>query len=313
MSRPKSIIVVNKAYRQLSKRYYKNQKRLGYIKETCRTRQLNVNEFLSYLEQKGRTKIQEITPEEIQSFYRYLSERPNKQGEGILSQKTTFHFMKSIDHLFRMLQTEGAIQINPISTIKFQYPRETQQREILSQTQIQTLYKVSQSALERTILSLGYGCGLRVGELEQLNIEDIKLREKTVIIPRGKGNKRRIVPMSSGVAKDITEYYFEEREILTNGRNYKEKDRAFILNSRGGRMREYTYNKKLKILIARTKDKTIQAKSISMHSLRHSIATHLIEQGIPVEQVRQFLGHSQLETTQVYTRISKEQMKELSK
>ncbi len=64
-------------------------------------------------------------------------------------------------------------------------------------------------------------------------------------------------------------------------------------------------------MIERTENEEIQGKEIAMHSLRHSIATHLIEQGIPVEQVRQFLGHSQLETTQVYTHISKQQLKDL--
>lgn len=311
MSRPKSIIVANKEYRILSRQYYEYQKRIGYVKETCRTRQLNVNEFLSYIEQKGIVRIKEITHETIQSFYRYISERPNKQGEGILSQKTIYDFMKSLDLFFIMLQETARIQFNPVSTLQLRHPATAVHRDILSQTQIKTLYEVCLSALERSILSLGYGCGLRVGEMERLNIEDVKLREKIVIIPRGKGNKRRVIPMSNGVAKDLKEYYFEEREILTSGRDYREQDRAFMLNSRGGRMREYTYNKHLKKLIARTKDKTIQSKTISMHSLRHSIATHLIEQGIPVEQVRQFLGHSQLETTQIYTRISTKQIKEL--
>lgn len=84
-----------------------------------------------------------------------------------------------------------------------------------------------------------------------------------------------------------------------------------MLNSRGGRMREWTYNSSLRNIIVRTEIKAIINKEISMHNLRHSIATHLIEQGIPVEQVRQFLGHSQLETTQVYTHISKQQLKDL--
>ena len=119
--------------------------------------------------------------------------------------------------------------------------------------------------------------------------------------------------MSSGVVSDLSDYYFNERIYLTDGRDYKPKDDAFMLNTRGGRMREFTYNKNLKRLIERTQNKTIKEKEISIHNLRHSIATHLIEQGIPVEQVRQFLGHSQLETTQVYTHISKQQLKDLIK
>jgi len=303
--------VLDIGYRNLSDRFYEYQKRLGFVKKTSRTSQLNINEFLSYLEKKGRTKIEEIQPHEIQSFYNYLSERPSKTSEGILSQKTTFHCMKSIDHLFRMLQSAGEIKANPISTLKFNYPRLEPQRDILSQEEIKQLYEFCESAWERSILSLAYGCGLRVGELDQVNIEDIRLREKIVIIPKGKGNKRRVVPMSPGVVNDLSDYYFNERP-FTNGKDIKD-DKAFMLNSRGGRLKEWTYNKQLKKMIRRIESKQLHKKAITMHSLRHSIATHLIQQGIPVEQVRQFLGHSQLETTQVYTHISKQQLKDLIK
>jgi len=303
--------VLDIGYRNLSDRFYEYLKRLGFVKKTSRTSQLNINEFLSYLEKKGRTKIEEIQPHEIQSFYNYLSERPSKTSEGILSQKTTFHCMKSIDHLFRMLQSAGEIKANPISTLKFNYPRLEPQRDILSQEEIKQLYEFCESAWEQSILSLAYGCGLRVGELDQVDIEDIRLREKIIIIPKGKGNKRRVVPMSPGVVNDLSDYYFNERQ-FTNGKDIKD-DKAFMLNSRGGRLKEWTYNKQLKKMIGRIENKQLHKKEITMHSLRHSIATHLIQQGIPVEQVRQFLGHSQLETTQVYTHISKQQLKDLIK
>ncbi len=246
MSRPKSIVVVNNDYRNLSDRFYEHQKRLGYVKETCRTRQLNINEFLHYLEGKGRTKIEEIQPQEIQAFYNYISERPSKTSDGILSQKTTFQVMKSIDHLYRMLQSAGEVKVNPLSTLQFNYPREEPTRDILTQDEIKQLYEVSISAWERSLLSLGYGCGLRVGELDQVNIEDVRLREKILIVPKGKGNKSRVIPMSLGVVNDLSDYYFNEREQLTKGRDYKRGDQAFMLNSRGGRMKEWTYNKSLK-------------------------------------------------------------------
>lgn len=311
MSRPSSIIVVNQEYRDLSDRFYRYQKRLGYVEETCNTRRLYINEFLSWLERKGQLEIQQVQPKGIQSYYIYISERPNKSEPGVLSPKTTFGHMKTVEHLFTMLQSEGRIIINPISTLKFPYPRQESERQVLTQEEINELYESCESSWERSILSLAYGCGLRVGELEKMNIEDVRLREKILIVPKGKGNKRRVVPMSKGVVSDVSDYYFNERP-FTNGEDIKD-DKAFMLNSRGGRMREWTYNKYLKQLIERTENKTIKEKGISIHNLRHSIATHLIEQGIPVEQVRQFLGHSQLETTQVYTHISKQQLKDLIK
>ena len=117
--------------------------------------------------------------------------------------------------------------------------------------------------------------------------------------------------MSPGVARDLSDYYFNHRDTMTTGKDYNEKDRAFMLNNRGGRLREHTCNKYLRRMIAQTQNESLQGRDIGMHCLRHSIATHLIEQGIPLDQVRQFLGHSQLETTQGYIRISKEQIKKM--
>lgn len=154
------------------------------------------------------------------------------------------------------------------------------------------------------------GCGLRAGEMERCNVEDIRLRDRLLIVPRGKGLKRRVVPMSAGVAEDLRGYYYGERESLVKGR-HQSVQKAFMLHDRGGRMRKYTYNKRLKRLIERSGSELIRNKQITIHSLRHSIATHLIERGIPVEQVRQFLGHSQLETTQIYTHISRKVLQKL--
>jgi integrase/recombinase XerD len=153
---------------------------------------------------------------------------------------------------------------------------------------------------------MAYGCGLRVSEMVQSNIEDIRLKESILIVPRGKGNKRRTVPMSTGVTKELSDYFFNER-IHYNATVQK----AFMVHSRGGRMQKYTFNKILQKLIKRTKNKEIQEKQISIHNLRHSIATHLLEQGVPLEQVRQFLGHSQLESTEIYTRVSQKQLENL--
>lgn len=309
MGRPKNIIVINEDYRNLAESFYKYLLRLGYNPKTSGSRYNYLCEFLNWLEQKGLLEITQITALEVTNYYSYISERPSKKDGGILSQKTTHSHMRIIRDLYIMLQNEGKVKINPCSTLKFPYPKAREERTVLDQEEIKQLYKVTETAQERAILSLAYGCGLRVGELVNCNIEDIRLREKIIIIPKGKGNKRRVVPLSNGVVKDLADYYYNERENLTKGRDYSPKESAFMLHSRGGRMQKHTYNKYLKIIIERTQNQEIKDKQITIHNLRHSIATHLLEQGIPVEQVRLFLGHSQLETTQIYTHISAEMLK----
>lgn len=313
MGRPSNIIVVSEVYRKLAEQFFTYQKRLGYTPKSNKARFNYLNEFLEWLEKQGMLDITQIQAPDINRYYGYISSRPSKKDGGALSQKTTHSHMRIIRDLFEMLLRNGEIPINPCSTLNFPYPKGSEERTVLDQDEIKQLYQATETAQERAILSLAYGCGLRVGELVKCNVEDIRLREKILIVPEGKGNKRRVVPMSSGVAKDLSNYYYNERDELTKGRDFKPNQNAFMLHSRGGRMQKDTYNKHLKVLIERTGNLELKEKQITVHSLRHSIATHLLEQGIAVEQVRMFLGHSQLETTQIYTHISKEQLKELVK
>ena len=314
MGRPSNIVVVNETYKKLAQSFYQYQKRLGYVPNSYKARFNYLNEFLHWLECKGNTDITSVTAQEINQYYNHISSRPSKKDGGALSQKTTHSHLRIVRDLFEMLLQNEQIKINPTSTLKFPYPKENNTRNVLTQEEIKQLYEVTETAQERAILSLACGCGLRVAELVSCNIEDIKLKEKIIIIPKGKGNKRRVVPLSNGVIKDLSNYYYNEREALTKGRDYKlntSNQNAFMLHSRGGRMKKDTYNKHLKILIEKTENEAIQEKEITIHCLRHSIATHLLEQGIPVEQVRIFLGHSQLETTQLYTHINQNQLRNL--
>ncbi len=311
MGRPKSITLKNQDYLALAEEFYNYTLKLGYGLHGCRTKFLYLTEFLHWLTTKGITEITTTTPKDISKYYTYISERPSQKDGGILSKKTTYTHMKIIRDLFSMLIEKKRLHVNPCSTLYFTYPIETIERTILTQTEINQLYKATKTAQERAILSLGYGCGLRVSELVQCNIPDIRLKDKIILIPKGKGYKRRVVPLSKGVIKDIANYYYNEREALTKGRDFNPNESAFMLHSRGGRMRKGTYNKHLKEILQRTTIPKDKQEKLSMHCLRHSIATHLLEQGIGMQHVRLFLGHNHLESTQIYTHINQKQLQNL--
>lgn len=311
MARARTIILITQNFKDLSRQYHHYLIQLGYHPKSCQSRYNYLCEFLHYLEQNGVTDITQINKETVNQYYHYISNRPSKQNGTTLSQKTTHSHMRNVKNLFEMLLNQGKITSNPCSTLTFPYPKHTTKRTVLTQEEIQAVYQAAQTAQERALLSLAYGCGLRVGELVKCNIGDVRLRDKILIVPEGKGNKKRVVPMSSGVIKDLAAYYHNERPQLIMERDYQPNQQAFMLHARGGRMQPWTYNKYLKRIINRTDNPQLKAKQITIHHLRHSIATHFIEQGIPVEQIRQFLGHSQLETTQIYTHISQEQLKQL--
>jgi integrase/recombinase XerD len=311
MGRPSEIIVIDETYRKLSERFYQHQKQLGYNSRSNKAKTGYLREFMQWLEQQGLLDLAHIQAPEISRYHAYISSRPSKQDAGALDPKTIHSHMRVVRDFFEMLLQNGELPANPTSALQFPYPQTSPKRHIATQEEIGQLYEVTATAQERALLSLAYGCGLRVAELVSCNIEDVRLREKILIVPQGKGNKRRVVPMSSGVTKDLSDYYYNEREALTKGRDYKPQLNAFMLHSRGARMQKGTCNKVLKALIERTENKALAAKQLTIHSLRHSIATHLLEQGVAVEQVRMFLGHSQLETTQLYTQISTAQLKKV--
>lgn len=306
MGRPADIIVLSEHYNQLAHTFYTYLIQLGYSPHSCRNKWRRVKEFLHYAETTISTDITAITTKDILKYYEHLQQRPSKRNGKPLNQKTVVDNIRMIQQLYAMLQAKEQIQINPANTINLQYPRDESPRTALTQEEIKELYSQCKTYQEKAILALAYGCGLRVSELVQCNIEDIKVREGFIVVPKGKGNKGRIVPMSKTVMKDLSNYFYKVRL------EQESKDpKAFIIHSKARRMQKGTYNKILQKLIDRTENESIKMKQISIHNLRHSIATHLIEQGVPLERVREFLGHSQLETTEIYTHISQLQLQKL--
>jgi integrase/recombinase XerD len=284
----------------------------GYNAETSHTRTGQVNEFLEFTKLEIN-KIGELdtdvggwrTPlknneisEHIIKYYNYLKKRPNKRTGKLLNPSTVLHHIRAIELFFIMLFDTG--ELDEIPEINIKSPKDFESdfvREILSQEEIQKLYKKA-DLLETIILNLGYGCGLRVAELVAVTKHDIYLKESFLIVPKGKFNKRRIVPLTQRISDDLGQYMSSP----FGGQG------AFIINSKGTKMQEWTYNKMLKKLLQKIKIPQKRIDKITIHSLRHSIATHLLENGMELEKVRDFLGHSQLETTQTYTHISMNQL-----
>jgi integrase/recombinase XerD len=204
----------------------------------------------------------------------------------------------------------GKLKTNPASHLKFSYPDEEVERKIITQEEIQQLYGATQTEQEKAILHIAYGCGLRVQEISQLNKEDVRLTENLVIVQKGKNSKRRLVPINEKVSQELN-FFLSSEEVL------KENGKAVFTHSKGGRMQQWTLNKLLKKLVLRTdfgkELSSEELNKIGIHSLRHSIATHLLQNGMKLEQVQQFLGHSHIESTEVYTHISQDQINELER
>lgn len=279
------------------KDYYNYLLIKGYRESTARKRYNDVREFLEFIGKDFR----KIIEQDVLKYYEFLKQRPNKiTGTGTLKPNTILQNILSITGFYEMLYNLG--KLPELLQINISYPKNYENnfvREIVTQEEIKNLYEIAELK-EKIILNLAYGCGLRVAELVAVNKEDLYLKENLLIVPKGKFNKRRIVPFTEKIRKDFEEFIFSS-----------EKEKYLITNSKGDKMQEWTYNSTLKKLLKRIKIKEERIKKISIHSLRHSIATHLLENGMELEKVRDFLGHSQLETTEIYTHINKNQLKNL--
>ncbi len=299
-------IKLDKNYEEQVDKYRNHLLTLGHNPLSVGIKASYMTEFFSRIQIMGVLTVREIAVEHIKEYQQYIRTRPNKRTKQKLNIKTINHHFRSIELFFIMIQDKGEIQINPLSEIRIYFPEENTQRTILSKEQIKKIYGNTESEIERVILGLGYGCGMRVSEIVKCNIEDLQLKQGIIIIPRGKNNKRRVIPITQQVIKDLECYLNEVRMYLRTS-----NVQSLLIHSKGGRMQKYTINKILKQIIKRTEDKTIDPIQVTMHTLRHSIATHLLEQGMPLQQVRQFLGHDQIETTEIYTHINQQQIRKL--
>lgn len=268
---------------------------LGYSKSSTNMLPACVLDFLKYT---NTTEVKQINQEQIQSFYEYLQNRKHKRKDEALSETFINHNIYSLKVFLNWLEQTGQIKTNPISNLKFKRPK-VNTREPLSQKEIQQLFESTINTKEIALLHLFYSCGLRRTEAENLNTSDIHFGKKLLYIREGKGAKRRVIPMNERVKKELEDYYNNERKKINN--------EAFILNRTSERMRGDSYNRALKEIIKRSEIE----KEITLHHLRHSIATHLLENGLSIEFVRDFLGHSHLEATQIYAKVFKHQLKKL--
>jgi integrase/recombinase XerD len=280
---------------QLTDLFKVHLQQLGYSKNMTHMLPACVLDFLQY---SGTREVTQIDQEHIRGFYEHLQNRRQKRKDAALSESFINHHLYSLRVFFNWLEQTGQIKTNPISNLKFKRPK-ANTRHPLSQQQIRQLFENAHTLKEIALLHLFYSCGLRRSEAENLRTSDIHFSKNLLYVREGKGSKRRAIPINERVKNELESYYHHERA--------KVNSEAFMLNRAGERMRGGSYNRALKAILKRTEIE----KEITLHHLRHSIATHLLENGLRIELVRDFLGHRHLESTQIYAKVYKHQLKKI--
>jgi site-specific recombinase XerD len=285
----------------LTESFEKWMKTLEYAPTTVYASVGYVRDFFFYLKSKGITSLEQVKPAVITGYHEHLQTRPYKNKPGALSQNYIANNINALKRFNRYLQVTGRGNLE----INLQTPVDkSTSRAILTPAEIKALYKTCGSDYigirDRAILSIYYGCGLRKNEGAALDVTDILLKENRVYVRKGKNYKERYVPMTVAVREDLENYIYVAREKILSFKNIKPQ--ALFLSRYVKRMCGNAVMERVHKLV---KEAKIQ-KEAGLHTLRHSIATHLLQAGMTLEEVKQFLGHSSLESTQIYTHVSAE-------
>lgn len=187
------------------------------------------------------------------------------------------------------------------------FKHETPQATVLRQSEIELLYKSVPNDIygQRDIIMLDvfYGCGLRQREGVSLDVEDILFDRGLVYVRAGKNYTERYVPVGSQILRNMRNYLNDTRiSLLTENK----REPSLLISQRGERPHGQSMLLRLKALQERTGDDVLMNKKVGLHTLRHSIATHLLIGGMKLESIGKFLGHKSIESTQIYTHLAHE-------
>lgn len=265
----------------------------GLSQNTIEAYGRDLSEFLEFCATKGIEDVKKIDRSNINGFFLSLHEKK-------LSPTSVMRKTASIRGFFKWLCANEICEKNPALTLETpKTPKKLP--KVMTIEEINKILSENLNKKEKVIVELLYGCGLRVSELVDLKITDLDMNGKYLRCI-GKGSKERIVPIGSMALKAIKNYNKEREFILQkSGKNIKN----LLLTPDGKKItRQEVY-----IFIHSLGTKI--HKSISPHTLRHSFATHLLENGADLRVVQELLGHSNVATTQLYTHISKKRLKEV--
>ncbi len=250
-------------------------------------------DLLMFLDFCKHPDFNNITRMSINSYIRFLREED-------YSPTSVIRKIASIRGFFKWLCANEMCKIDP--TITIERPKLPQRLpKVMTITEIEEILHANLNNLQRVIVELLYGCGLRVSELVNLKTNSFDLSAK-YLTTIGKGSKERIVPLGSKAINALKMYLLERDFLIKKFR----LDTKMLLISETGRFltRQDIYN------FIHEQGKLIH-KNISPHTLRHTYATHLLENGADLRVVQELLGHSDVATTQLYTHISKKRLKDV--
>ena len=266
----------------------------GYSENTIESYKRDLDKFLEY---NKNTSIDNISNEDLKKYIKYL----NDDG---LNEKSIARNISSLKSFYKFLVISKYISSNTsdslyLPKIKKSLPSTLTEEEVTSLLDIDLTDNFSYR--NKAMLELLYATGLRVSELINLRLQDIDFSQD-IIRTFGKGSKERIIPIGDYAKEYLEKYIYEYRSSMLK----RENNEYIFLNNHGKQMTRQGFFKIIKKI---AKEKGIN-KELSPHTLRHSFASHLLKYGADLRTIQELLGHSDISTTQIYTHITNEELKQ---
>ena len=273
----------------------------GLVENTIISYKQDLVAFSEYLTEQKITSWDKVDRSDVLNYLAKL--QTEKKAKSSVS-----HLISTLRQFFSYLVNEDKIAVNPM--IHIDPPKGSQHLpQVLTSEEVERLLEVPDLSKplgirDRAILEVMYATGLRVSELINLTMDELHL-EMGLIQPLGKGDKERIIPIGEVAIEWLNKYMNGARLTLLK----QQKSKYIFLNAHGRQLTRQGIWKNLKAIVV----KAGITKNVTPHTLRHSFATHILENGADLRVVQELLGHADISTTQIYTHISRKRMAEVYK
>lgn len=273
-------------------KYLEYQK--NYSKHTIESYEQDIIEYLEYIEE-NKIRLLKINYDEIKMYLKYLSDK--KDINSTISRK-----ISALRGFYKFLQNNNKIENNPFSLINLP-KKEKKLPRFFFYNELEELFNTPKlntplGQRDRLILEMLYATGVRVSELVNIKLSDITDRTIKIL---GKGNKERIVRFGD-YCEEILKMYLNDGHYRLNS-----SSEYLFLNNNGGKLTD----RGVRYLLNKIIEKTTIEKKISPHMLRHSFATHLLNEGCDILTVQELLGHESLTATSIYTHVTNDRLKDV--
>ncbi len=301
------VIIEHTAFYSYMQRYLENRLVLGYAQASHATYENNLRLFIVWCDERGLDEPRCITKPVLERYQKYLYYLRKSTGEPLTSSAQQARLL-AVKAFFKWLTQENYLLYNPASEIQLPKRARRLPHTILSVEEMRRVLNLANTQTpegirDRTIMELLYGCGLRRTELLHLATYDINLARQLVVVRGGKGNKDRLLPLGESAAQWIEKYMADVRPLLLPA-GYEERlfltdyGEPFTASYLGGHIKKYLQKAEIRL-------------KGSCHLFRHAMATHMLENGADIRFIQAMLGHEDLNTTQIYTHVSVEKLREI--